>query len=339
MSRSSAQVRVRKAWELNENQLSPEVAWWSRRRLLGALSLGTATLAALPGCGMAKERGGAGPGIQPPIPTDVLAKFPAARNPNYDPGRPLSPEEIATRYNNFYELTTRKERVWTMADVYPKRPWTLEVTGLCRNGKTWDVDELLRAFPQEERHYRFRCVEAWSATLPWTGFPLAALVQAADPLPEAHYIRFVSLNAVETLPGQASQPWYPWPYHEGLSLPEAMNELSLMVTGVYGKILPGQHGAPLRFLTPWKYGYKQAKALVRIEFVAEQPKTLWNEVAPDEYDFFGTVDPGVPHPRWSQAEERLIDDGRKIPTQKFNGYGDFVAALYPEGDRKRWGFG
>jgi sulfoxide reductase catalytic subunit YedY len=237
----------------------------------------------------------------------------------------------ASRHNNFYELSSQQDAVWRLADVYPHRPWTIEVEGLVDKPRAWDVDELIRRFDQQERHYRFRCVEAWAATIPWTGFPLSALLAVSEPRPEARYVRLVSEGRADWFPGVRGQQHYPWPYHEALTLPEALNELTILATGVYGRPLPGQHGAPLRLITPWKYGYKQPKAIVRIELVAERPPTFWNTVSPWEYDFGGVVDPSVPHPRWSQATERLLDDGSTVPTQKWNGYGEQVAHLYRVG--------
>ena len=268
---------------LPDHQITDESRWLSRRSVARSLGVLAAASVLGPGCSGVVDAAGRGeapsfPG-QPPLPADVLAAFPAKRNPRFVPGRPLSPESIASRYNNFYELTTDKERVWKLAGSYPTRPWAVKVEGLCRKPKTWDMDDLIRGFPQEERAYRFRCVEAWSATLPWTGFELRKLLEAVEPLPEARFVRFVSYGDPKTLPGVKSQPWYPWPYFEGLRMDEAMSELTFLATGVYGKVLPGQHGAPIRLLTPWKYGFKSAKAIVRIELVSEQPGTFWSELA------------------------------------------------------------
>jgi len=321
-------VKVRRPWELPERTLTDESAYWNRRQLLTALGFGGASLLAA-GCAQADGA------PQAPLATDLLAKFPAAHNPAFDPGRTLTPESLASQHNNFYELTTTKDQVHTLANRYRHRPWAITIDGLVDKPLSIDVDDLIRRFDQQERHYRFRCVEAWSATIPWTGFPLRALVDLAKPLSSAKYVRFVGLDRPRELPAQAAQSWYPWPYHEGLTIPEARNELSLLVTGVYGKPLPGQHGAPLRLITPWKYGFKQIKAITRIEFVAEQPPTFWNKLAADEYDFWGIVDPAIPHKRWSQATERLLDTGERIETQFYNGYGAQVAALY----KTKAGFG
>jgi sulfoxide reductase catalytic subunit YedY len=310
---------------LPDHAITDERRWLDRRSVLRAMGFVGASAVLGPACTEAAD--GASTEVAP-VPADVLAKFPAGRNPTFAPGRPLTPESIGSRHNNYYELTTDKERVWKLANSYAHRPWTVRVDGLCAKPTTWDVDDLIRQFDQEERHYRFRCVEAWSATIPWTGFPLRRLLGSVQPLSSARFVRFVSYSDPKTQPGVASQPWYPWPYFEGLRMDEAMHELTLLATGVYGKVLPGQHGAPIRLLTPWKYGFKSAKAIVRIELVAERPPTFWNKLVPDEYDFLGNVDPATAHPRWSQATERLIDDGRRIPTLPYNGYGALVAGLY-----------
>jgi sulfoxide reductase catalytic subunit YedY len=208
------------------------------------------------------------------------------------------------------------------------RPWTVEIGGLCERAGTHDVEALIRRFPLEERVYRFRCVEAWAMVVPWTGFPLRALVEWAAPRPEARYVRFETFHRPSEALGQVLTFWYPWPYVEGLRIDEATSELALVATGIYGKPLPRQHGAPLRIVVPWKYGFKSAKSLVRIDFVAERPATFWNAVAPHEYGFEANVDPEVAHPRWSQATERLLGSDERQPTLKYNGYQKWVAALY-----------
>ncbi len=311
-------------WLLPNRDLCTEAVWQDRRQVLAGLGF-FGIAAGLPGCSQAAPPRQL---VQSPTPAASLARFPAARSPRYDPGRSLTPEAIGSRYNNFYELTTEKSEVWKLANSYPHRPWTVRVEGECHKPKTFDIDALFQDFVQEERHYRFRCVEAWSATFPWTGFPLGALLKRVEPTSNARYVRFVSIDDKQHLPGQSSQPWYPWPYFEGLTLPEAMLDITLLATGIYGHPLPGQHGAPIRLLTPWKYGYKSAKAIVRIELLREQPPTFWNKLAPAEYDFWGNVEPRIPHPRWSQASERLSDTGDRIPTRRFNGYTEEVGHLY-----------
>jgi sulfoxide reductase catalytic subunit YedY len=267
--------------------------------------------------------------VATPPPTRTLTGG-FTRNPRYALDRPLSDEKTAATYNNYYEFTTDKERVAELAQKLTLRPWTIELAGLVGKPKVWDLGELVKRFPLEERLYRHRCVEAWSMAVPWIGFPLAELIKLGAPLSTAKYVRFVSLKRPSEMPGMAEQRWYPWPYFEGLTLAEAMNELALVVTGVYGHDLPAQHGAPVRLAVPWKYGYKSPKAIVRIELTATQPATFWNSVAPDEYGFLSNVDPRVPHPRWSQASERVIGSGERRPTLPYNGYGEYVASLYPK---------
>ena len=194
--------------------------------------------------------------------------------------------------------------------------------------KVYDLDDLVRRMPLEERLYRFRCVEAWAMAVPWTGFPMKALINEVQPKSSARYVRMVTFQRPEQAPGQKSQPWYPWPYFEALTMEEAMNELTLLGTGIYGHALPKQHGAPIRLVAPWKYGFKSIKSIVSIEFTDKQPPTFWNKLAPSEYDFWANVNPNVPHPRWSQATERLISTGERVPSQLYNGYGEYVAHLY-----------
>jgi sulfoxide reductase catalytic subunit YedY len=204
----------------------------------------------------------------------------------------------------------------------------VKISGLVKKPRTYDLDELLRLTDLEERLYRHRCVEAWAMAVPWTGFAFADLIRIVEPLSTAKFVRMVSFKKPDEAPGQKQYRWYPFPYYEGLTIKEAMNELAFLVTGIYGHPLPVQHGAPLRLATPWKYGYKSIKGIVEFEFTDRQPKTFWNDLAPAEYDFLSNVNPAVPHPRWSQETERMIDTGERRPTQIYNGYGEFVARLY-----------
>ncbi len=265
-----------------------------------------------------------------PSPPEVLNLYPAQASPSHRIDE-VTPENIAATYNNFYEFTTDKARVHELAAGFRTRPWQVEVTGLVDTPTTFDIDDLVRRFPLEERTYRFRCVEAWAMVVPWTGFPLARLLEAVGVQSGARYVRMVTANDPEQMPGIRSQGWYPWPYHEGLRLDEAMNDLTLLATGIYGHELPPQHGAPIRLVVPWKYGFKNIKSIVKIELVAEEPPTFWHTLAASEYGFYGNVDPGTPHPRWSQASERRIDDGSRQPTLVYNGYEEQVASLYPGG--------
>jgi sulfoxide reductase catalytic subunit YedY len=251
-------------------------------------------------------------------------------------GKPLTSFEAITNYNNFYEFTTSKEGVAGLAADFEPGPWTVAVGGLVNEPRTFDLDDLRALADVEERIYRLRCVEAWSMVVPWQGLPLAALIKAVQPKAEARFVRFETLLDPERFPGQSSRA-FEWPYTEGLRLDEAMNDLTLLATGLYGRDLPAQNGAPVRLVVPWKYGFKSIKSIVRIDLVEEMPSTLWNDYAPSEYGFFANVNPAVDHPRWSQKTERRIEGGlRRIDTLPFNGYADEVAALYADMDLKKW---
>jgi sulfoxide reductase catalytic subunit YedY len=315
---------------LPERELTPEKAVLSRRRWLKRIGLGGAALAA------------AGAGLwwwlrENPAPDDVLSAgrfqapgqdlYPASPVPRFgDLDRPLTAEADAARYCNFYEFSSGKQ-VWRYVQSFRPVPWQLEVGGLVSRPRTYDIDDLVRTFALEERNYRHRCVETWAMAVPWTGFPMAALIRQVEPLSSARFVRFVSFHR----PDEASRQQIrsePWPYNEGLTLAEANNELTFLATGMYGHPLLKQHGAPVRLVVPWKYGFKSAKSLVRIEFTSEQPATFWNTLGPREYDFQANVNPNVPHPRWSQARERMLGTGEVRPTQLYNGYGAWVAELY-----------
>jgi len=250
-------------------------------------------------------------------------------------GDPLTPLEAITNYNNYYEFSLDKQEVAARARDFKTSPWTVEVGGLVHKPKTFDVDELLKRFTQEERIYRLRCVEGWSMVIPWQGFPLAELLKEVEPMSEAKYVRFETLYDPEQMPGQRSN-WYNWPYVEGLRTDEAMNDLTLLATGLYGKSLLPQNGAPLRLAVPWKYGFKSIKSIVKIDLVDEMPISLWMAAAPNEYGFYANVNPDVPHPRWSQASERRIGETDRRRTLPFNGYAEEVAGLYERMDLRVW---
>ena len=236
-----------------------------------------------------------------------------------------------TNYNNFYEFTTDKERVSTMSQDLILSPWTISVGGLVKKPQVFDVDDLINKFDQEERVYRLRCVEGWSMVIPWQGFPLRKLLELVEPTNDANYVRFETLYDPDQMVGQRNS-WYDWPYVEGLRIDEAINDLTIMATGIYGKALLPQNGAPLRLVVPWKYGFKSIKSIVRIDLVSEQPKSLWMKAAPREYGFYANVNPKVNHPRWSQKTERRIGDLQRRNTLMFNGYEDQVADLYADMD-------
>lgn len=327
-------IHIPPEWKLPERLATPESVYLDRRQLVAALGLGSVALA-LPGTlGRAARASGtteeAPAGMLDPALGERYADlFPAARNEAFKLGeRPLTPQKIAASYNNFYEFTTAKERVWELAEGYPVAPWKVEVAGLVKKPRTLDLDDLMTRFPLEERLYRFRCVEAWAMQVPWTGYPLRRLIELIEPLGSAKYVRFTSFQDEERLPGQQRQTWYPWPYHEGLRLDEAMNDLAFVAVGNYGQALPMQHGAPWRLVLPWKYGFKGPKSVVRIELTAEEPATFWHATQAREYGFFANVEPDKPHPRWSQASERDIGTGERRPTLLYNGYAEQVGKLY-----------
>ena len=259
--------------------------------------------------------------------------YPAKRNERYTLDRPLTDEKLATTYNNFYEFGSQKT-IAEDAQELPIRPWSVSIDGMVEKPLTLDIDDLLKRVTLEERLYRHRCVEAWSMAVPWTGFPLKALVDMAQPLGSAKYLQMQTFQNPKVAPGQ-KQFWYPWPYIEGLTMAEATNELAFLVTGMYGKPVPRQDGAPLRLALPWKYGFKSIKSIVKFTFTDKRPVSFWEKLQSSEYGFWANVNPEVPHPRWSQATERVLGvDGRR-PTLLYNGYAEYVASIYQgiEGER------
>ena len=292
-------------WNLPESSVTPEALVFGRRK---ALALGAGMLAA-------------GPAL-----AQQAALPPAMRNTRYAPGRPITAEREVTTYNNYSEFGSHKS-ISAAAQRIPQRPWTVKVEGLVEAPREYDIDDLLRRMPLEERVYRLRCVEAWAMVVPWTGFPLSALLAEVKPLSSARYVVFQTTALPSIMPA-LRQSWYPWPYTEGCTIAEAGNELSFMVVGAYGKLLPPQNGGPLRFHQPWKYGFKAGKGLVSIRLTDQRPVSFWEKIQPREYGFWANINPAVHHPRWSQAQERMIGTGETVPTMLFNGYGAFVADLY-----------
>jgi sulfoxide reductase catalytic subunit YedY len=292
----------RRGWEIAESEITPESAVMNRRALLGS----TAALLAA-GTGLAR----------------------AEPNPKYEAGRALTDEKYATTYNNYYEFSESKN-LWRDAQALKTSPWTIEFSGAVKQPRKIAYDDLLKQVTVEDRVYRHRCVEAWAMTVPWTGFPMTQLLKVAEPLGSAKYLAFET--AQEKAMGGLSVPLYPWPYVDGLAIDEAANELAFITTGMYGKPLPPQNGGPLRMTTPWKYGFKQVKSIVKVTFTDKRPRCFWQEINEREYGFWANVNPDVSHPRWSQATERLLGSDERVPTKIFNGYGDFVAGLYS--DRK-----
>ncbi|HEU4570433.1 MAG TPA: protein-methionine-sulfoxide reductase catalytic subunit MsrP [Gemmatimonadales bacterium] len=288
------------------SEITDERHFWDRRSWLAAV-------------GGAVGAAAAGPAL-------LSAMGPGRRGGGADDDKP-TPYDSITGYNNFYEFSTDKEEVKPLAARFRTRPWTVRVEGAVRRPRTWDLDELLRGFTAEERIYRHRCVEAWSMVVPWNGIPLAQVIRRLDPTPAAKYVEFTTLLDPAQMPGQRSGI-LPWPYVEALRLDEAMHPLTLLVTGIYGRPIPPQNGAPLRLVVPWKYGFKGAKSIVRIRFLERQPATTWALAVPNEYGFYANVNPTVDHPRWSQARERRIGEFGRRPTLMFNGYAEQVASLY-----------
>jgi len=309
------------------SEITPETLYLRRREFIRNTALFAATATAVGGGLRFLVRGRRVTDRERAQTVAARAPLPIATRSEYAGGEALTTERDVTSYNNFYELGTDKEDPAANAHTLRPRPWTVTIAGEVRRPRTVDIDELLGWFPLEERIYRMRCVEAWSMVIPWVGFPLADFLARLEPTSHAKYVQFTTLVDPDQLPGQRRRV-LDWPYVEGLRLDEAMHPLALLAVGLYGKMLPGQNGAPLRLVVPWKYGFKGIKSIVEIRLVERQPTTTWNAAAPNEYGFFANVNPAVDHPRWSQATERRIGELHRRPTLPFNGYGAEVAHLY-----------
>jgi len=314
--------------KIRSSEITSESVYLNRRQFISGAGAAVAGAMAIAACSPAPSPAAQ---VQPTTSAESSAEPPSTGAATDELGDPLTTFEAVTNYNNFYEFSTDKEAVAILSKDFVAEPWTISIGGLVNKPGTYGIEELLRQFPQEERIYRLRCVEAWSMVIPWLGFPLAALLRVVEPTSEASYVRFETLLDREQMPGQRS-PWYEWPYVEGLRLDEAMHPLTLLSTGLYGKALLPQNGAPIRLVVPWKYGFKSIKSIVRIDLVAEQPTSLWMSAAPNEYGFYANVNPEVSHPRWSQASERRIGELGRRPTLPFNGYAEEVASLYENMD-------
>jgi sulfoxide reductase catalytic subunit YedY len=326
--------------KIKPSEITPEHVYISRRQFIKAFGLITAGSLALAACAdqiLETPAGNIAATKTPrPIPdlvkaTDWLNK-PAetattGQNQGTDElGNPVTSFEAITNYNNYYEFSTNKEKVAIMAEKFTGEPWKVEVGGMVNNPKTYDIDHLMK-FEQEERIYRLRCVEGWSMVIPWVGFPLSKILKEVEPTSDAKYVQFTTVYRPDEMPGQ-KDGYFNWPYVEGLRLDEAMHDLAILATGLYGKTLLPQNGAPVRLVVPWKYGFKSIKSIVKIELVKFEPISLWMEAAPNEYGFYANVNPEVDHPRWSQATERRIGEKDRRKTLKFNGYEEEVAELY-----------
>jgi len=310
--------------KIHASEITPEHIYLRRREFMkgmGALTLGALVLAACGGQVTPTEGNG-----------ETLTPAPEANGKTDELGSPVNSYTDITNYNNYYEFSTDKPSVADLSKNFITSPWQVQVGGFVNNPKTYDLDQLLK-FEQQERVYRLRCVEGWSMVIPWEGFPLSALLKEVEPTSDAKYVRFETLEDPKQMPGQQDD-YFPWPYVEGLRLDEAMNELTILATGLYGKSLPPQDGAPIRLVVPWKYGFKSIKSIVKIDLVADMPISFWMAAAPNEYGFYANVNPNVPHPRWSQATERRIGEFARRETLIFNGYEAEVASLYAGMDLK-----
>jgi methionine sulfoxide reductase catalytic subunit len=301
---------IRRPDDIPSSEITPESTYLDRRAFVGAagaIAIGSVL-----------------------APWDLSAAVGGARRQDDKP----TSEEDATSYNNYYEFGTGKDEPKEMAKNFKPKPWSIEIAGLVKTPRRMDFDALFKGLPVQDKVYRHRCVEAWSMVIPWQGTPLRDIVARCEPLPSAKFMEFTTLYDPRRMPGQ-EVPALPWPYKEALRLDEAMHPLAMLATGMYGKPLPNQNGAPVRLVVPWKYGFKGIKGIVKIRFTDSMPRTTWNDVAPSEYGFYANVNPAVDHPRWSQAKERRIGNFLKIPTLPFNGYADQVASLYAGMDLRK----
>ncbi len=304
-------LKRKEVWKLKDNNITCENSFNTRRDFLkklgaGSLFLPSASLISYPA---------------------FSSFYPPAVNNSYKVKRLLTSESLATTYTNFYEFGSNKN-IWRRASQLKTQPWSLTIDGLVNNPLVIDVNDLLKKIGGiEERVYRFRCVEAWSMTVPWAGFPLNKILSLVEPKTNAKFLKFETFYDPEIAPGQ-KQKWYPWPYQEGVTIEEAKNDLSFLATGIFGKKLPNQNGAPLRLVLPWKYGFKSIKSIVKISFVSERPIGMWEKIAPKEYGFWANVNPKVSHPRWSQETEQQLGVDGRIPSTIYNGYEEQVAYMY-----------
>lgn len=307
-------IKIPKIWHLKDNQISDENHYRNRRFFIkkSAFMMGAALIA---------------PSLIMPAHATVK------RNDKYSVKRAFTSKKDAFTYNNFFEFGSQKT-ISDLAQKMPINPWNITISGLVEKEFTIGIEDLLKQVNIEERAYRLRCVEAWAMTLPWMGFDMKQLLQIAKPLSSAKYIKMVTLADNDSMPGLTSI-WYDWPYTEGLTMAEANNELAFLATGLYGEDLPKQNGAPLRLVVPWKYGFKSIKSIVKFEFTDQQPLTFWEHAISREYGFWANVNPKFDHPRWSQKTERLVGSGERVPTQIYNGYGDYVASLYAGKENQR----
>jgi methionine sulfoxide reductase catalytic subunit len=307
---------IRSPTDVRPSEITSQTLYRNRREILLA---GTALVAG----GLLPNR------------ANSASRLAARRNSGFSVSEAMTSLESVTTYNNFYEFGTDKDDPARHAGTLKPRPWTVKIDGEVKKPRTFDIEDLLKLAPIEERVYRMRCVEGWSMVIPWAGYPLSELIRRVEPTGNAKFIEFTTLFDTNQMPGQ-KEPILNWPYIEGLRMDEAMHPLTLLTVGLYGELLPNQNGAPIRVVVPWKYGFKNAKSIVRIRFTEKQPVSSWEQASPSEYGFYSNVNPGVDHPRWSQARERRIGELKKRATLMFNGYGDQVANLYAGMDLKKF---
>jgi sulfoxide reductase catalytic subunit YedY len=316
---------IRKPADIASSEITSPSLYLNRRKFLAGTAIAGA--AALAGGGLFEM-------VSPSTTAEAGTKIEGIQKSSFSTSETITPFKDVSNYNNYYEFSTDKYEPAGLAKNFRTRPWTVKIEGQVKKKKTLDVDTILKMASPEERIYRHRCVEGWSIVVPWVGFSLSNLIKQAEPLGDAKYVEFTTLYDPGQMPGQRS-PVLEWPYVEGLRMDEAMHPLALLCFGMYGESLPGQNGAPLRIVVPWKYGFKSAKGIVKINFTKNQPTNTWNRMAPNEYGFYSNVNPNVDHPRWSQAKERRLGELFKRPTLMFNGYGDQVASLYSGMDLKK----
>jgi sulfoxide reductase catalytic subunit YedY len=319
-------VLIKKPTDIPSSEITPKSLYMDRRKFMTGATLFGAALATS-GCEM----------LSPSQTVHANTKLTTVKS-QYSTTEQQTPFKDITNYNNFYEFSTDKYGPAKLARDFRTSPWKVKVGGDVAQKKTYDLDDLMKLAALEDRVYRHRCVEGWSMVIPWVGFPLSNLIKQVQPTSKAKYVMFTTLMDSGQFPGQHAEI-LDWPYTEGLRMDEAMNPLALLTFGLYGETLPNQDGAPVRIVTPWKYGFKSIKSIVKIDFVSNEPPTAWNKAAPHEYGFYSNVNPNVDHPRWSQATERRLDGslfGKRIKTEMFNGYGDQVAGMYNGMDLKKY---
>jgi methionine sulfoxide reductase catalytic subunit len=314
---------IKKADDIRSSEITPKSLYLNRRKFL--VAAGLAGAAAVSAKGILD--------IASPEQAYAEEKIPNLQKSPFSTTEKITPEQTVANYNNYYEFSTEKDEPAKLATKFRTRPWKVKIEGDVSKKQEWDIDSILKFAPAEERIYRHRCVEGWSIVVPWVGFSLSELIKRADPLGKAKFVEFTTILDPSQMPGQTRNV-LDWPYVEGLRMDEAMHPLTLLCFGMYGTTLPNQDGAPLRLVVPWKYGFKSAKAIVRIKFTDKQPVNTWNRSAPNEYGFYSNVNPNVDHPRWSQKTERRLGEFFKRPTLMFNGY-DQVASLYSGMDLKK----